>query len=156
MRRYYHSFLRLSLVRILSQSLFVGVIATASLVSSALVVSSKAHAQAPQSVNPTELRSYAKVILTMESRRQQAFDDIKKMIGNGEVPKIVCNDKNSLSVIPVKARDIAANYCQSYQKVVEENGLTSDRFNTITTQVQNNDDLKRQMYNLLLRLQKNP
>ncbi|WP_414584497.1 DUF4168 domain-containing protein [Scytonema sp. PCC 10023] len=156
MRRYYHGFFRLSLVRILSQSLFVGVIATASLVSSALVLSSKADAQAPQSVNPNELRSYAKAMLTMEPRRQQAFDEIKKIIGNGEVPKIVCNNKNSLSGLPGKARDIAVNYCQSYQKVVEENGLTIDRYNTITTQVQSNEDLKRQMYNLLLNLQKNP
>lgn len=156
MRRYYHRFFRLSLIRILSQSLFVGLIATASLVSSGLILSPKADAQAPQPVNPNELKSYARAMLTMEPQRLQAFDEIKKIVGSKEVPKIVCNDNNSLYGLPSKARDIAVNYCQRYQKVVEDNGLTIERYNTITTQVQNNEDLKRQMYNLLLLLQKKP
>ncbi|ARV57770.1 hypothetical protein BZZ01_03200 [Nostocales cyanobacterium HT-58-2] len=156
MRRYYNHFLQHSLIQILSKSLFVSVISTASLVPSAFVLTSKADAQAPQSVNSGELRSYARAMLTMEPRRQQAFDEIKKIIGSGEVPKIVCNDNNSLNGLPGKAKDIAVNYCQSYQKVVEDNGLSIDRYNTITTQVQSNEDLKRQVYNILLRLQKNP
>jgi hypothetical protein len=156
MRRYYHRFFQLSFFGRLSQSLLVGAIVSSSLVSSTLLFSSNANAQSPQSVNPNELRSYAKAMLTMEPQRQQAFDEIKKIIGNGEVPKIVCNDNNSFSSLPNKAKDIAVNYCKRYQKVVEDNGLTINRFNLITTQVQNNEDLKRQMYNILIRLQKNP
>ena len=156
MKRYYHRFFRLSLIRMLSQSLFVGAVATVSLVSSSLVLSSKADAQAPQAVNPGELRNYARAMLKMEPERQQAFDEIKKIMGTGEVPKIVCNDNNSFSSLPGKAREIAVNYCQRYQKTVEDNGLSIDRYNTITTQVQGNDDLKRKMYNELLRQQKMP
>ncbi|MBW4632598.1 MAG: DUF4168 domain-containing protein [Iphinoe sp. HA4291-MV1] len=154
MRRYYHRFFRLSLIRILSQSLFVGAIATASLVSSALVLSAKADAQSPQAVNSNELRNYARATLKIEPERQQAFDEIKKIMGSGEIPKILCNDNNSLNGLPGKAKEIAVNYCQRYQKVVEANGLTIDRYNTITTQVQSNEDLKRRIYNELLRIQK--
>ncbi|WP_033365234.1 DUF4168 domain-containing protein [Mastigocladopsis repens] len=136
--------------------MFIGAIVTSSLFSSALVLSLNANAQTPQSVKPNELRRYAKAMLTMEPQRQQAFDEIKKIIGSGEVPKIICNDNSSFSNLPSKAKDIAVNYCQRYQKVVEDNGFTIDRFNTITTQVQSNEDLKRQIYNILLRLQKNP
>ncbi|NJM68917.1 MAG: DUF4168 domain-containing protein [Scytonema sp. RU_4_4] len=156
MKRYYHRFLRPSLIRMLSQSLFVGAIATVSLVSSAFVLSYKIDAQAPQTVNPSELRSYARALLKMEPERQQAFDEIKKIIGNGDVPKIVCNDNNSLSGLPGKAKEIAVNYCKRYQIVAKENGLDSDRFNTITQQLQSNKDLERKMFNMLLCLQKNP
>ncbi|MBW4593159.1 MAG: DUF4168 domain-containing protein [Brasilonema angustatum HA4187-MV1] len=156
MKRSYQNFFQVSLIPILAQSLFVGIVATASLVSSTLVLSSKTDAQAPQGINPGELRNYARAMLKMEPERQQAFDEIKKIMNAGDVPKIVCNDNNSLNGLPGKAKDIAVNYCQRYQKVVEDNGLSIDRYNTITTQVQGNEDLKRKMYNELLRQQKVP
>ncbi|MUG95227.1 DUF4168 domain-containing protein [Scytonema sp. UIC 10036] len=156
MKKISHRFLRLNLIRILSQSVFVGVIATTSLVSSVWLINSNAYAQNPPTVSSNEIISYAKTMLTMEPLRQQAFDEIKKMIGSKEVPQIVCNDKNSFNSLPNKAKDIAVNYCQRYQKVVEDNGMTIERFNRITLEVQNSEDLKRQIYNTLLRLQKNP
>ena len=91
----------------------------------------------------------------MEPARQQAFQDIKKIIGSGEVPKIVCNDPNSMNGLPSQAKDIAVNYCKNSQKIVEDNGFTIDRFNQLTVEIQNNSTLKRQIYNNLLRLQKN-
>ncbi|KAF3887386.1 MULTISPECIES: DUF4168 domain-containing protein [Nostocales] len=156
MKKISHRLLRLNLIRILSQSIFVGFIATASLVSSVWILNSKAYAQNPPTVTSNEVTSYAKTMLTMEPLRQQAFDEIKKMVGSKDVPQIVCNNKNSFNSLPNKAKDIAVNYCQRYQKVVEDNGMTIDRFNQITLEVQNNEELKRQIYNTLLRLQKNP
>jgi glutaredoxin len=155
MKKIAHSSLRLNLIRILSQSVFVGVIATASLFSSVWILNSKAYAQSPSTVSASEVTNYAKTMLTMEPLRQQAFDEIKKMIGSKDVPQIVCNDKNSFNNLPNKAKDIAVNYCQRYQEVVTDNGLTIIRFNQITLEIQNNEDLKRQIYNTLLRLQKN-
>jgi hypothetical protein len=156
MKRYYHRFLRLSLIRMLTQSLFVGAVATASLVSSTLVLNSKADAQAAQPVNSDELRNYARAMLKIEPERQQAFDDIKKIIGSGDIPKIVCDDNNSLNGLPGKAKDIAVNYCKRYQTVAQENGLDTKRFNMITLQLQSDKDLKIKMTNMLLCLQKNP
>ncbi|GAB1541358.1 hypothetical protein NUACC21_40290 [Scytonema sp. NUACC21] len=155
MKKIPHRFLRLNLIRMLSQSLFVGVIATVSLVSTASIFNSRAYAQNPPPVSSNELTSYAKTMLTMEPLRQQAFDEIKKLVGSKDVPKIVCNEPSSFNGLPSKAKDIAVNYCQRYQKVAEENDLTIDRFNKITVEVQKNEDLKRQIYNTLLRLQKN-
>lgn len=138
------------------QSLFLGVFATVSLVSSSFIFSSTIGAQTPTPVDNTELLSYSRALLRMEPARQQALEEIKKIIGNKEVPQIVCNDPNSLSSLPDKAKDIAVNYCSRSQKIVEENGFTIDRFNKITVEVQSNGNLKRQIYNTLLRLQKNP
>ncbi|MCC5643810.1 DUF4168 domain-containing protein [Nostoc sp. CHAB 5824] len=143
--------------RILSQSFFFGAIATVGVISNAFSLSSKAYGQTPPPiVNNTEIDSYAQAVLAMEPARQNAFEEIKKLIGNGEIPKIVCNDSNSINGLPRKAQDIAVNYCNRSQKIVQDNGLSIDQFNKITIELQNNNNLKSQVYNTLLRLQKSP
>ncbi|MEH2025360.1 DUF4168 domain-containing protein [Nostoc sp.] len=150
-------FSRTSRKRILSQSFFFGAIATVGVISNAFSLSSKADAQTPPPiVNNTEINSYAQAVLAMEPARQNAFEEIKKLIGNGEIPKIVCNDSNSINGLPKKAQDIAVNYCTHAQKIVEDNGLKFEQFNKITIELQNNNILKRQVYNTLLRLQQPP
>src|SRR5579883_41798 len=156
MKRFDTHLCRPRLTGIFPQSLFLGACATVGLFISTLTFSLKIGAQTPTPVDNTELLSYSRALLKMEPARQQAFEEIKKIIGNREVPQIVCNDSNSLNGLPDKAKDIAVNYCHHSQKIVEENGFTIDRFNKITVEVQNNNTLKRQIYNTLLRLQKNP
>ncbi len=152
MSRSYHHFFRLSLKRTLAQSLCLG----AGLISSALLFSSAGNAETPQPVSTNEVSKYAKAVLYMEPERRQALEEIKKIIGNSEVPTIACNDTNSLSNLPGQAQDVAKNYCKTSQSAVENSGLSVNRFNEITTEQQNNQDLQRQIYNTLIRLQKNP
>ena len=150
-------FSRHSRKRILSQSFFFGAIATAGVILNAFSLSLKADSQTPLPiVNNTEIDSYAQAVLAMEPARQNAFEEIKKLIGNGEIPKIVCNDSNSFNGLPKKAQDIAVNYCTRAQKIVADNGLSFDQFNKITLELQNNNMLKRQVYDSLLRLQQTP
>jgi Domain of unknown function (DUF4168) len=156
MKKFHYRFFRLNLIRLLSHSLLVGSLAAASLLSSSFVLSSSVSAQPSQSINSNELKSYARALLVMEPQRQEAFREIKKIIGDREVPKIVCNDSSSFNSLPSKAKDIAVNYCKRSQEIVSQNGLTIEKFNKITLQVQSNEDLKRQVYNMLIRLQKNP
>ncbi|MDB9375797.1 DUF4168 domain-containing protein [Nodularia sphaerocarpa] len=159
MRRIANLFFLPSLQHLFPQSLFFGILTTASLLTSSLILSSQADAQTPalnSSVNNTDITSYAQAVLAMESPRQQAFDEIKKLIGGGEIPKIICNDPNSMNKLPRQAQDIAVTYCNRSLKIVEDNGLSIDRFNTITVELQNNNNLKRQVYNTLIRLQKTP
>ncbi len=140
----------------LSQVSFCSFLATASLVASTLLLSVKADAQTPPPVNTNDINSYAQAVLAMEPARQQAFDEIKKLIGGKDIPKIVCNDSNSITTLPKKAQDIAVNYCNRYQKIVQESGLSFEQFNNITVELQNNSDLKNQIYKILLRLQSSP
>ncbi|MEH2226353.1 DUF4168 domain-containing protein [Nostoc sp.] len=157
MKKIFDLFSRTSRKRILSRSLFFGAIATVSVISNAFSLSSKAEAQTPAPiVNNTEIDSYAQAVLAMEPARQNAFEEIKKLIGNGEIPQIVCNDSNSINGLPKKAQDIAVNYCNHAQKIVEDNGLKFEQFNKITIELQNNTILKKQVYNTLLRLQQPP
>ncbi|MEH1833699.1 MAG: DUF4168 domain-containing protein [Nostoc sp.] len=148
-------FSRHSRKRILSQSFFFGAIATVGVIYNAFSLTSKAYGQTPPPiVNNTEITSYAQAVLAMEPARQNAFEEIKKLIGNGEIPKIVCNDSNSFNGLPKKAQDIAVNYCTRVGKIVEDNGLSFEQFNKITIELQNNNILlKRQVSDALLRLQ---
>jgi hypothetical protein len=141
------------------RSVLFGILTTASLVTVHGVFSSQVYAQTPaanSSVNNTDITNYAQAVLAMERPRQQAFDEIKRLIGGGEIPKIICNDPNSINGLPRRVQDIAVNYCEDSKKIVESNGLSIDRFNRITLELQNNNNLKRQVYNTLIRLQKAP
>ncbi|MEA5580718.1 DUF4168 domain-containing protein [Nodularia harveyana UHCC-0300] len=144
-----------SLQNLFPRSLFFGFLTTASLVTTSLAFGSQVHAQTP-AVNNTDITSYAQAVLAMETPRQQAFDQIKKIIGGGEIPKIICHDSNSINGLPRRVQNIAVNYCEDSKKIVEQNGLTIDRFNKITVDLQNDNNLKRQVYNTLIRLQKSP
>ena len=141
------------LQRIFSQPLILATIATASLISGTFGFNSSVVAQ-NLNVNNTEVTNYAKAVLGMEPARQEAFGEIKKLIGSKDIPQVICNDSTSFNALPGKAKDIAVNYCNHSQKIVEDSGLTVERFNKITLEIQNNNNLKRQLYNTLLRLQK--
>jgi hypothetical protein len=142
-----------SLENKLSQSLILATLTTTSFIFATLGLSAKANT--PNfTISNTEVTNYAESVLEMEPKRQTAFEEIKKLIGGKEIPKIVCNDPKSMNSLPGKAKDIAVNYCNESQKIVEQNSLSIDRFNQITVETQNNNDLKRQIYNTLIRLQK--
>lgn len=143
-----------------TRSLIVGTFATVGLLfglvpdlsgrSNSFVFSSAAYAQ---NVSETEVTNYAQAVLSMEPARQTAFNQIKKMIGAADVPSIVCHKPESLNALPSKAQEIAVNYCNQSKDIVESNGLTITRFNTITVNMQNNPNLKTRIHNELLRLQ---
>ncbi|PLZ15705.1 DUF4168 domain-containing protein [Fischerella thermalis] len=157
MNRLYQPLCRSSVTRMLSKIMFCRSLTIASFVSSVLVLSSTANvnAQSPQP-NNTDIVNYSRALLRIEPERQQAFDKIKKIIGDREIPKIVCSEPNTFKSLPSEARDVAVNYCNRSQQIVQSNGLSIDQFNNITLQLQNNEDLKRQIYNTLIRLQKVP
>jgi hypothetical protein len=139
--------------QILSQSLILVTITTTTQISITFSINTTAFAQTPN-INSTEVTNYAKAVLAMEPVRQQAFEEIKKLIGSKDIPKIICNDPNTVNALPGKAKDVAIKYCNKSQKIVEENKLTTERFNQITVEIQNSNTLKKQVYNTLLRLQK--
>jgi len=155
MKRITHYSKRININRIVYKSLMVGVLATVSIVVSSIVSSPKADAQTPSSVDNDEITKYSRALLIIEQNRLQAFDEIKRISGGREVPTIVCNQPRTIESLSAgRARDIVRNYCQRSQTIVEENGLSIERFNNITLKLQNDESLKRQIYNTLIRLQK--
>ena len=142
----------------LAASLVVGAFATVGLSGldpdlskrSPLAFSSVAYAQ---DVGDPDVTNYAQAVLEMEPVRQTAFDEIKKLIGSGDIPPIVCHKPESLDALPGNARQIALNYCSQSQKIVESNRLSITRFNAITVDMQNDPNLKTRIQNELLRIQ---
>lgn len=128
--------------------------ALAILIFSTLSCNLKAIAQ-PVSINKKEINNYAQAVLAMEPARQQAFEKIKKIIGSKDVPQIICHDPKSFNPLPKNAKEIAVNYCKQSKEIVEKSGLTVEKFNTITVEIQTNNKLKDQLYDALLLLQKN-
>lgn len=150
-----HCSLSFKFNQMLHSSLVLGSFTAASLLVGTVMFNSQAQAQ-NQNVNATEIVNYAKAVLAMELPRQQAFEEIKKIIGNTEVPKIICNDSNSFNSLPGKAKDIAVKYCKESQQIVENNGLSIDRFNRITVDLQSNEGLQKKIYRQLIILQQKP
>ncbi|MBD2666107.1 hypothetical protein B6N60_01788 [Richelia sinica FACHB-800] len=155
MKEIYRFYLQIPLAGMLLRSLIVKPLATTGFIIGLVSFSTPTLAQNLK-VDSREVTSYAQAVLAMEPARQQAFEEIKKVIGSKEVPKIVCNDPNSINALPSKARNIAVNYCNQSQQIVSSQGLSIDRFNQITIELTNNEALKKQVYNTLLMLQKNP
>jgi hypothetical protein len=151
MLKFHHSSSQFNLSRMLRHPLILSSFTATSLLVGTVMFASKAYAQ---NQNAAEIVNYAKAVLAMESPRQRAFEDIKKIIGKSEIPKIVCNDSNSFNSLPGKAKDIAAQYCKDSQEIVEKNGLTIDRFNKMTMELQSNESLQKQIYIELLNQQK--
>lgn len=115
-----------------------------------LVFSSAAYAQ---DVSNEEVTNYARAVLKMEPVRQEAYDEIKKIIGSSNVPAIVCHKPESLSALPANAQGIAKNYCDRSKEIVESNGLSITRFNAITVNLQNDSNLKNRIHDELIRVQ---
>jgi hypothetical protein len=140
------------LQQILSQPLILATITTVSLISGTFGFNFQAVAQT-FNVNDTELTNYVKAVLEMEPVRQQAFEEIKKIIGSKDIPQVICNDPTSVNALPRKAQDIAVNYCNQSQQIVKK-FIPVERFNEITLEKQKNNALQKQLYNASLNLQK--
>jgi hypothetical protein len=118
-------------------------------VSLIFTLTSKANGQNP-AITSTEITNYAQTVMIMEPKRQQAFKEIKTLINTRSIPVIICNDVNSIKLLPGDAQKIAINYCNEYEETVSENNLTVDRFNQITVEVNNNSVLRERVQKLMM------
>lgn len=106
-----------------------------------------------QNYSPQELENYAKSLLAIELLRQSTYNEIKTNMNGSPIPEIRCFEPDSLQELPGNSRQIAVNYCNKSQEIVTSNGLTIERFNEITNNLQNNPEMKRQVQNTLIRIQ---
>lgn len=97
---------------------------------------------------------YAGIVIDMEIPRQQAYDKIKKIYQNRNIPNIVCNNPKSFGELPGKAKKIADDYCQRSRDIVKNHGLSIERFNKITEAAKKDKKIERQIYDALLKKQR--
>ena len=149
-------------LQLFSQSFVIGLLAAAGLASGwvpslserspAQMFSTAAVAQAAPS--DADVKNYARAVLAVEEVRQLSYRDIKKIVGSSGIPAIACHKPKSLQGLPQNVRVIAVEYCNKSKKIVESNGLTIDRFNAITVNVQSDPNLEKRVQAELLELQK--
>jgi hypothetical protein len=104
-----------------------------------LVFSSSAYAQ--QDVSDTELTKYVRASLKIEALRLATYDEIKRA-NNGAVPEIRSCSLQGLSseVAPIWKR-----FCTQAEDLIEKEGLTNSRYNTITRIRQEDPNLERRV-----------
>lgn len=103
-------------------------------------------------VNDNEVRSYARIVLQMEPRRQTVLRDIETIIGE-KPEEIPCYQTRPLRRLPQDARELALSYCNAYRELIEREGLRVSRFNEITKKAQADQDLKRRIQDAMLAIQ---
>ncbi|NET59165.1 MAG: DUF4168 domain-containing protein [Symploca sp. SIO2E6] len=155
---------RLSLNRIFSQSLMVGVLAAIGLLSGVapelsqdshtLVFSSSAYAQATWNkayIDEAELVRFVRASIRMEIARQEAHEAIQRNNG-GIVPEI---SDCSLQGLSGEIRNIWEQFCNQSESYLRDEGFSNERYNTILRMRQQDPKLQRrigQIRDLLLNL----
>lgn len=142
------------------RSLFIGGLATAGLLMGVVPGLSLNLGQAPtlewgtaamaQDFTNEEITNYSRAVIALESRRVNAIREIKKIVG--DVPRIVCNDSNSIRTLPGNAPRIAVDYCSEAKKIIEQNDLTVSEFNEITRRQQADVAFRQRIQAEILRL----
>mgnify|MGYP005840353499 CR=1 FL=1 len=103
-----------------------------------------------QEFTSEEITNYAKAVLALEARRLNAMQEIQKIVG--DVPRIVCNDSNSIRTLPGNAPRIAVDYCAQAKRIIEQNNLTVAEFNGMTRRQQANVSFRQRIQAEMLRL----
>lgn len=140
---------RPDLTRIFSQSLLIGTLTTISLLSGftpglskdlhTLVFTSSAHAQP---VPEEELTRYVRASLKVEALRLATYDEIKRA-NNGTVPEI--RSCSSLEGLSTEVAAIWRRFCSQAENLIDKQGLTNIRYNTITKMRQDDPNLERRV-----------
>jgi hypothetical protein len=106
------------------------------------------------SIRAEEVENYAKAVLAIEPKRQEAYNEIQKMTNDEQVPNITCNKADTITALAKSVQDVAVNYCNQAKKIGEGQGLTMSQFNAITVSAQSNPELGKRIQNELVRLQR--
>jgi hypothetical protein len=105
-----------------------------------------------QEISDQQVRNYARAVLDIESHRKQAFEEIQDIMG-GSTPEIVCNQPSSYSNLPQQAQEIALEYCQISQDIVESTGMSVREFNQITQRIKSEPQLEQRIQQVMMEMQ---
>ena len=145
------SHLRLGSKRILTTSVFVGLLSTIGALSGLTLTRKQffptlALSAAQAQVRTEEITSYARSVLQIDGPRNQAYTEIQNILieadlgDNRTEVNLSCdstrNIARNLTSLPRKVRpnvrSIIVNFCNQAREIVLDNGLTVSRFNHIT------------------------
>lgn len=104
-------------------------------------------------VNDQDVERYARAILAIEPKRQEAHNEIQLITQSEQVPDFTCTQPDKISALPNNIEKIAVNYCNQAKEIGQGQGLTMAKFNGITKDAQTDQTLQKRIQTELLRLQ---
>lgn len=112
-------------------------------------------------VSQEEIMGYARSVLEMEGPRTDAYREIQSLLTGTNVSinsiSLRCTTTNSLNELPRSVRNnvrtIVVNYCNQASRIVQSNGLRTERFDAITAAYPQDDTLAEQIRAALMQLQ---
>jgi Domain of unknown function (DUF4168) len=97
-----------------------------------------------QSVSDDDLRKYAAAYIEIEPLRVEALNAVSSRV-SGDLPKLMCNQPDSMGSLPTDARRIFVRYCAQSNEIVSRKGLSVATFNRITSQISSNSQLRKRL-----------
>jgi hypothetical protein len=123
-------------------------------------IQSGSFALAQTAISEPEIDQYANAILQMDPARSEAYTTISNLLlgANIDLNQVTLGCANSdLSAVPRALRqdieEIRVGYCNQARDLVDQNGLTAQRFNEITAAQRENAALGDLVRQALIRLQ---
>ncbi|NJN60223.1 MAG: DUF4168 domain-containing protein [Coleofasciculaceae cyanobacterium RL_1_1] len=103
--------------------------------------------------SPEQTIAYARALWEIERERTAAYDALTAEIASDKLPALICDQPKSLQVLRGTARDIAVEFCNTAQSIVERTRLTSEEFNELTRAREADPTLQAAIDTELLRIQ---
>lgn len=103
-------------------------------------------------ITETDIVNYAITVLTIESQRQIAYQEIEDLVDDSP-PEIVCNRPKSFRKLPDEVQQIAVDFCNRSKTIAKEGGLTATKFNIMTKKAQGNKTFKQKIQNAMITIQ---
>ncbi|WP_267384471.1 DUF4168 domain-containing protein [Cyanobacterium sp. uoEpiScrs1] len=144
----------LNLNRTLTRSLMASLLALIGILHGCNIVPTFSR-QDPSSISEiteTDIINYARIVLTIESQRQIAYQKIEDIVDDPP-PEIACDRPKSFRKLPNEVQKIAVDFCNNSKTLAKQRGLTASKFNTMTEKAQGDKTLKQQIQNAMVKIQ---
>ncbi len=107
----------------------------------------------PSNFTDEEVTNYAQTVLKIEDQRKIAYEEIEAIIDD-QPPEIACDQPESIKQLPNNAQQIAVQFCNQSKAIAQDSGLSSNQFNAITKNAQNDATLKTRIQNAMILIRK--
>ena len=106
-----------------------------------------------QEVSPEETNNYAQAAFEVEMLRREIYQEVKKIIDRPP-GDIVCDRQETLEDLDPQVRALTESYCNQTLEIVQQNNLSGDRYNELTSYYNRRDTFYQEVQKILLKLQK--
>lgn len=105
-----------------------------------------------QDFTPEEIANYARAGSQVEQLRREAYKEIKTLM-NEPPGNIVCNQSETRENLKPEVQVVTDSFCNQILQIPQQNNLSNNRYNELTSYYEQQNDFYQQVQNVLLKLQ---